>query len=86
MIYFSLRRLEFTEALHQNTQDCFHVLALVDGERVRVETDSDPARTYTMSYLDIVVVPASVGAYTIRNLGDQPVVIHKTTLKSGDLS
>lgn len=85
-LYFSLRRLEFFRDIRQHTEDCFHVLALVDGERVRVQADADPERAYTMCYLEIVVVPASIGPYTVTNLGDQPVVVHKTTLKDGDLS
>ena len=32
---------------------------------------------------DMVVVPANLGKYRIRNLGNQPMVIHKTMLKEG---
>ncbi len=59
----------------------FHVLSLVDGEHVRVRATVDPSRCFEMRYLDIVVVPACIGAYTIENLGNQPVCIHKTCLR-----
>ena len=44
---------------------------------------NDPDRNYTMNYLDMIVVPASLGKYRIRNIGNQPVVMHKTLLKDG---
>jgi mannose-6-phosphate isomerase len=81
LLYFSLRRLEFEDTIAQDTQGSFHVLVFVDGERAVVESLGDPSKCYTMNYLDMVVVPASVGAYRIRNLGDQPICVHKTQLK-----
>lgn len=83
LLYFSLRRLEFEAVYEGDTEGRFHVLNLVDGERVVVESVSDPRLSYTQNYLDMVVVPASVGRYRIRNLGNQPVVVHKTMLKDG---
>ena len=83
LIYFGLRRLEFEKSIQDDTNGRFHVLTLVDGEKVVVESLSDPKQRYEQNYLDVVVVPASVGKYVIRNLGNQPVVIHKTMLKDG---
>ena len=83
LIYFSLRRLEFNKYAEQNTNGLFNVLVLVDGEKVVVESINDPDRNYTMNYLDMIVVPANLGKYRIRNIGNQPVVIHKTLLKDG---
>ena len=34
-----------------------------------------------MNSLDIVVIPASLGKYTIENLGVGSVTVHKTLLK-----
>ncbi len=81
LLYFSLRRLEFEKEIEDNTGGRFHVLTLVDGEKVIVESVDDPELCYTMNYLDIIVVPAITGRYRIRNLGNQPVCIHKTLLK-----
>ena len=83
LIYFSLRRLELEKEMECDTQGVFHVLTLVDGEKVRVEAKDDPERFYEMNWLDIVVIPANLGPYVIKNLGDQPVCIHKTHLKDG---
>lgn len=83
LLYFSLRRLEFEKAIEDNTNGIFHVLTLVDGEKVVVQSVDNPELSYTQNYLDVVVVPANMGRYVIKNLGVQPVCIHKTILKEG---
>lgn len=83
LIYFSLRRLEFENSIEDDTAGKFHVLTLVDGESVLVHSLDNPEICYRQNYLDIVVVPANIGKYVIKNLGNQPVCIHKTMLKDG---
>ncbi|MBQ8137323.1 MAG: class I mannose-6-phosphate isomerase, partial [Clostridia bacterium] len=83
LLYFSLRTLTFDKAIEDDTADDFHVLALVDGERVRVESIDDPARHYDLDMLDMLVVPATLGRYRIRNLSTGTCVVHKTMLKPG---
>lgn len=82
-IYFSLRRIDIAtaSAAEDDTAGLFHVLSVVDGEEVSIESKADPSKNYRARFLDVVVVPASLGAYTIRNLGKQPAVVHKTRLK-----
>jgi len=86
-VYFSLRRLDIApgKSAPDNTRsdgrERFHVLTLVDGEEAVIESAADPSRRYHARYLDVVVVPANIGAYTVRNPGRQPVVVHKTLLK-----
>lgn len=81
LVYLSLRSIEFEKEAYQDTQGFFHVLVLVNGEQVVVESIENPSLCYQMEYLNMVVVPASLGKYRIRNLGDQPITIHKTRLK-----
>lgn len=81
LLYFSLRNMTFWEQIEDDTDGLFHVIALVDGEKVRVASVDDPSRSFVMNSLDIVVVPASLGKYTIENLGIGSVTIHKTQLK-----
>lgn len=83
LLYFSLRRLEFETSIEDDTAGRFHVLTLVDGDRVRIRSKADPERCYEAGYLDIVVVPADMGEYVIENLGKEPIRIHKTMLKDG---
>ncbi len=81
LLYFSLRNLIFDQQIEDDTRGMFHVLALVDGERVRVESVADPSLFYALSSLDIVVVPAFFGAYRVINGGAGTVTVHKTLLK-----
>ena len=81
LLYFSLRNLIFWDKIEDDTDGLFHVLTLVDGEKVRVVSREDPSRFYIMNSLDIVVIPASLGKYTIENLGVGSVTVHKTLLK-----
>jgi len=83
LLYFSLRRLEFEKTIEDNTNGKFHVLTLVDGEKVVIESLDHPELSYTQNYLDVVVVPANIGRYIVRNMGNQPVCVHKTMLKDG---
>ena len=81
LLYFSLRNLRFWDRIEDDTDGQFHVLALVDGERVRVSSVEDPEKSFVMNSLDIVVIPATLGRYTIENLGIGSVTVHKTQLK-----
>ena len=83
LIYFSLRRMEFEKTIEDNTNGKFHVLALVDGENVIVQSLEHKELYYKQNYMDIIIVPANMGRYTIINTGNQPVCIHKTMLKDG---
>ncbi len=82
LLYFSLRTLVFEKEISDETNGLFHVLALVDGEKVRVESAEHPELYYDMNFLDITVVPASFGKYRIVNRGVGTVTVHKTLLKS----
>ena len=81
LLYFSLRDLLFWDSMEDDTDGQFHVLALVDGEKVEVASVEDPSLRYVMNSLDVIVVPASLGRYTVRNLGIGSVTVHKTLLK-----
>ncbi len=83
LLYFSLRRLEFEKEIEDNTNGKFHVLTLVDGENVIIQSLDCPELSYSQNYLDVVIVPANVGRYVVKNQGNQPVCIHKTMLKDG---
>lgn len=83
LLYFSLRNVVFDRAYEDDTGDRFHVLVLVDGEKVQVRSKGDPSKCFTQQYLDMVVVPASFGPYEVVNMGPGTVTIHKTMLKEG---
>lgn len=83
LLYFSLRHLEFEKEIEDDTNGKFHVLSLVNGQEVMIESIDNPSLCYKQKFLDIIVVPASVGRYRIRNLTNNPVIVHKTMLKEG---
>ena len=83
-MYISLRRLEFEKVCEQDTKnEKFHVLTLVDGDKVRIRSVEHPERYFDVDFMEIVCVPADMGKYVIENLGKEPVRIHKTTLREG---
>lgn len=81
LIYFSLRRLSFERCVPDDTKGKFHVLVLVEGDETLVCSKNDPTRFYHQKQMDMVVVPASFGEYTILNLGNTPCKVTKTMLK-----
>lgn len=81
LLYFSLRNLVFAKQMEDDTKGTFHVLTLVDGEKVRVESIADPTKCFTALNLDILVVPADFGPYRLINEGLGFVTVHKTMLK-----
>ena len=81
LLYFALHTETFDRVITDDTRDRFHVLALTEGEQVRIESQADPARHFVANYLDVIVVPADFGPYRIVNLGQGPVTVHKTCLK-----
>ncbi len=81
LLYFSLHNLVFEKEIIDDTGGTFHVLALVEGERARVESVKSPSFYYIFNFLEIVIVPANFGEYRIINEGVGTVVVHKTILK-----
>ena len=59
-----MHRLDFEEAVEDDTDGRFHVLNLVEGEEVEIETEAGDV--HALAYAETIVVPASVGAYRVR--------------------
>ena len=66
-----------------NTNGKFHVLTLVDGEKIRIRSKQHPERYFDAEFMDMVVVPSTIGEYVVENLGVEPIRVHKTMLKDG---
>ncbi len=82
LMYYQAHRIEMqTRGVYEGTNDNqFTVLTLVDGEEAVVYSKKDPSLSFTINYLEIVTVPASISDYVIEAKGYQPIVVHKTTL------
>ena len=83
LMYYETRTVEIATnhkcTFKNNGQ--FTLLTLVDGENTKIYSKTNPEFCYNQSYLDVVVVPASIDEYVIENTGYQPVVVHKALLK-----
>ena len=58
-IFFAVHRLDFEDEVADDTDGRFHVLNLVEGEAIEVAG-------HPLAYAETLVVPASVGHYTLR--------------------
>jgi mannose-6-phosphate isomerase class I len=65
-LFFAVHRLDFAEEIDDDTAGRFHVLNLVAGERVEIETADGWG--HPLSYAETIVMPASVGRYRIRRV------------------
>lgn len=81
LLYFSMRTLRFEASMQDDTAGRFHVLALTEGEAVRIQSRQYEDRFFDARYLDIVVVPADFGPYALINRGEGVVTVHKTMVK-----
>ena len=65
-LFFRVNRLELDDAIADATDGRFHVLNLVQGGAVEIETEASVVQR--LSYAETVVIPAAVGRYEIRRL------------------
>lgn len=65
-VFFAVHRLDFEEAVEEDTAGRFHVLNLVAGEQVEIE--SGAGAVHGLAYAETIVIPASVGPYRLRRV------------------
>jgi mannose-6-phosphate isomerase class I len=72
-MFFEVRRLELAVGAEVNdeTDDRFHVVNVVEGDGILLETSG--GHRCELAYAETLTVPASVGAYRVRALGRGPV-------------
>ena len=67
--FYDVHRLEFERDICVSTDNQCHVLALVEGGAVTLETQAGLRQTF--NYAETFVVPAAAGSYRLVNLGSQ---------------
>ena len=77
-LFYGVNRLDFEEDVADETDGRFHVLNLVDGEAVEIETSR---ATHPLAYAETIVVPASVGRYRIRRVRGGPCKVVKAFVR-----
>jgi hypothetical protein len=65
-LFYAVHRLDFDEAIEDDTAGRFHVLNLVGGEELEIETEA--GAVHGLAYAETIVVPAAVGGYRLRRL------------------
>jgi len=68
--FIETRRRWFTGATPHDTQGTVNVLNLVEGREATVESPSGAFEPFVVHYAETFIVPAAVGAYTIRPSGE----------------
>ncbi len=58
-LFYAVHRLDFDDAVEDDTGGRFHVLNLVEGEEIAVEPSSGDL--HSLAYAETIVVPAAVG-------------------------
>lgn len=66
--FIETRRHWFTKTVTHHTNNNLNVLNLVEGEAVIVESPNNKFEPFTVHYAETFIIPAFVGAYTIRPL------------------
>jgi mannose-6-phosphate isomerase class I len=77
--FYDVHRLEFTSKIEVDTNSSFHVLNLVEGDSIMLETANGMQQRF--SYAETFVVPAAAGHYRLTNLGSSPVKVIKAFMK-----
>lgn len=67
--FIETRRHWFTKSVTHHTCAGVNVLNLIEGEQITVESPTDGFEPFVVHYAETFIVPASVGAYTIRPSG-----------------
>ncbi len=75
------RRYTITGSCELNTENNVNMLNLVDGEAAIVESPSGAFEPYEVHYAETFIVPAAVGAYTIRPANGKPIKVLKAYVR-----
>lgn len=67
--FIETRRHWFTEKVEHDTDGGVQVLNVIKGDELIVESPADAFEPFVVHYAETFIIPASVGAYTIRPYG-----------------
>lgn len=77
--FYDVHRLDFETEVEVENGNCCHVMMLVEGEKIRIETADGTKQTF--AYAETFVIPAAAESYRITNLGTNPAKVIKAFLK-----
>ncbi|RFZ89930.1 hypothetical protein D0C36_24115 [Mucilaginibacter conchicola] len=77
--FYDVHRLEFDDTVEVSTGDTCHVLMLVEGQAVLLQTADGTKKQF--AYAETFVVPAAAGSYKLTNTGGGRAKVVKAFLK-----
>jgi mannose-6-phosphate isomerase class I len=77
--FYDVHRIEFTEKVTVETNDMCHVMMLVEGQSILLET-ADGSR-HVFAYAETFIIPAAAISYQLTNLGKGHAKVIKAFLK-----
>ena len=77
--FYDVHRFDFSTAVEAHTDGSPHVLNLVEGKSVMLETPNAPPQRF--AFAETFVIPAQTGTYRLHSDSGQPVKVVKAFLK-----
>jgi len=68
--FIETRRHWFTKKVDHHTNGGVNVICLIEGEQAIVESPGDAFEPFIVNYAETFIIPALIGAYTIRPFGE----------------
>jgi mannose-6-phosphate isomerase class I len=82
--FIETRRHWFDKTAPHDTQGTVNVVNLVHGEEAIVESPDNAFEPFPVHFAETFIVPANVGAYSIRPVGGRPSATLKAFVRNGD--